>query len=143
MLEADLTKEGANFASDLALFGARLDNSQLPITGRATMGVLRYGLVQQSVTDLLVRDPVAADYSALARVSAMQPAPRRVTVNPSEGAAYDLPDLIPGRRMDTRLYESLDCGTVDAIMRLQQVDVAVSGSEAVTEQLIPLGVEDA
>lgn len=137
-----MSKEGVNLASDMAVFGGRENSSKFPVTGRAITGTSRYGLVQKSVTDLLISDKVAADASALARLEAMQPTPRRVSVTLTDKAAFKFSDLIPGRLMDVRLYDALGCGQVDQVMRLQQVDVTVGDNEEITLSLIPVGVSE-
>lgn len=137
-----MTKEGGNLATDLAVFGGRENQSSFPVTGRAVTGTSKYGLVQKSVTDLLIFDKVAADASALARLEAMQPTPRRVSVTLSDKAAFGFVDLVCGRQFDVRLYDSLGCGQVDQVMRLQQVDVTVGDNEEVSLSLVPLGVSE-
>lgn len=140
VIEPDLQKEGANLATDLVLFGGREDLRSEPIIGRATAGTDRYGLVQRSVTDLLVVETTAADSGALSRVQAMQPTPRRLVTGISDGAAYGFFDLVPGRRGDVRLYESPECGDIEGIMRVQEKSVQVGDNELVSASLIPQGV---
>lgn len=135
-----MPKEGVSLATDMAVFGGRENTSKFPVIGRAVTGIERYGLVQRSVTDLLISDKVAADAAALARLQAMQPAPRRLTVTLSDKAGFKFSDLICGRQFDVRLYDALGCGQVDQVMRLQQVDVTVGDNEEITLTLIPLGV---
>lgn len=145
VLQAEIVKEGENLATDVAVFGATLDQGRNPVNGRAIGGDQTYGLIQKSFTELLLRDRVSADANALARLQSMQPAPLRVNVTFSPQAPFEFEQLIPGRQLDTRLSIAAGCGSVLDILRLQQVDVSASrgsdgSTEQVTGQLIPLGV---
>lgn len=148
VVRAGLSKDGSQFASDVALFGAIPEGRQEPVTGRATRGTDTYGLVQESVADLLVEDEFSAQEAAEARIARMQPAPRRLSATLFPDAAFKFSDLIPGRRVDCRLTGVIGCGDLVEVMRLQRVGVTVSASasgqsETITLDLIPLGEEDA
>lgn len=144
VLSVEVSREGANFATDVAVFGATKEVGGSPVNGRAVRALELYGLVQKSFTELLIRDAISADANALARVSAMQPAPLRVKATLSDKAAFAFSDLICGRLVDVRFREAAGCIAVNEVMRLQQVDISVSaGDGGVTEtieiQLIPQG----
>lgn len=144
---AEVVREGGNLATDVAVFGAAPRAGMDPVGGRATTGTERYGLIQRSFTELLVKDRGSADANASARLQAMQPAPLRVKATLSQDASFEFNDVIPGRRIDTRLGEAAGCIEVIDTMRLQQASVSVRNSESgVTEtvdtDMVPLGVSD-
>lgn len=145
VISAEVTREGGNFATDVAVFGGTSQeeggSGQLVVsTGRATTGVERYGLVQKSFTELLIKDGISADANAAARLEAMQPAPIRVSAVVGPKAAFGFDDLICGRRFDVRLAAAVGCVEVMQTMRLTEVDVSVGASgEQVSISLLPIG----
>lgn len=146
VISAEPVKEGENFATDVAVFAAAAKVGDDPITGRETRNSLTYGLIQKSFTELNIKDRIAADANALARLESMQPAPVRVTAVLSEKASFNFVDLIPGRRVDVRLKDVM-CIPVVGVMRLLSVKVDVSRSdsgisETVTIDLVPLGLSE-
>lgn len=144
----EIIREGQNLATDVGIRGAVVLSGGEPVTGRATGAIDIYGLIQRSFAELLVRDRISADANARARLESMLPAPLRVKATLSERAPFAFSDLVPGRRIDVRLSASSACIEVDQVMRLigVNVDVSVSDSgktEAITLDLVPLGVSDA
>lgn len=142
VVSATVSRDASAFATDVAVFGATAETGGVPVTGRATRSQGRYGLVQRSFTELLIEDDTSADANALARLEAMQPAPLRVRAVLSPEAAFGFGDLIPGRRVDVRLF-AVTCIEVGQMMRLQQVNVSVGETEEVSVDLIPIGVSGA
>lgn len=143
VLSAEVTKEGASLATDVAIFGSTLDRGTNPINGRAEMRTDVYGLIQRSYSQLLIRDNAAADAAAEARLASMQPSPLRLKATLTQDTPFDFSDLVPGRRFDVRLAEKTGCVEVMADMRLIQVDVSAKpGTEEVSLQLVPLGEVD-
>lgn len=142
-----VTKDGSQFATDVAVIGEPVFQGADRIFGRATRSALLYGLVQQSFAELEITDTPSADANALARLESMQPAPLLVSVTFTPSAAFSFKDLIPGRRGDMRISEAAGCLPVMGAMRLRQVGVNVSLSDSgVTEQVtgdfVPLGVSE-
>lgn len=141
VIDGELVKEGSSLATDVAIFGATLELGTKPVSGRATTNTAIYGLIQRSFTQLLVRDNIAADAAALARLEAMQPSPMRLKVELSPEAAFGYNDLIPGRRVDVHLRESIGCIEMNDTMRLHQVTTRITTrGESVEVDLVPLGV---
>lgn len=137
---AKLTKEGQSLATDVAVLGSNQQAGNTPFEGRAVTNTELYGLIQRSYTQLLLESNVAADAAALARVQSMQPSPLRLSCDFTSGAAFDFEDIFPGRRGDCRLTEALGCGELVDTMRLQQVQVKVSGGvEQVSGEFVPTG----
>lgn len=142
-----VTKDGSQFATDVAVIGEPVFQGADRIVGRATRSALLYGLVQQSFAELEITDTPSADANALARLESMQPAPLLVSATLTPSAAFSFRDLIPGRRVDMRVSEAAGCVPVMETMRLRQVGVNVSLSdsgvtETVTMDVTPLGVSD-
>lgn len=76
----------------------------------------------------------------------MQPIPWRLNVTLGPEAAFDFPDIKPGRRVDVRLKESV-CIPVFETMRLvdAKIDARENDSgtgESVSLSLVPLGVSE-
>lgn len=147
VISAEVTRDGANFASDVAVFGGNVIREpiggQRPvehITGRATAGAERYGLVQKSFTELYIEDGISADANAAARLASVQPAPIMARVGIGPNAAFSYEDLIPGRRADVRLAEVAGCIEIMDEMRITDIDVSVGQTEEVFANLVPIGV---
>lgn len=145
---AEVTKDGSALATDVAVFGANEKAENLPITGRATRAVQKYGLVQRVVTELLTEDTTSANANALARLESMLPNPLRVSASLTPEAGFPFTELIPGKRMDVRLKNGPGCVEVMQDMRLVSVNVSYGvgesgSSEKVLINLSPLGVTDA
>lgn len=139
--DLEVVFEGANLASDVAVFGSTEEAGGVPFTGRATRAVSVYGLVQRSFTELLIKDRESADANALARLEGVQPTPIRVNATLTEQAAMTFGELIPGRRVDCRLRDVNVGLEVMQTLRLQSVNVTTStGAETVKISLVPLGV---
>lgn len=141
-----VNKDGSQFASDVAVFAESDSASPADrIIGRATRSVSRYGLVQSSFSEPLIRDTPSADANALARLEQMQPTPRRVAVAFTSEAAFGFDDLIPGRHADMRISQAAGCVSVMEMMRLMSVDITVSNGgkdETITGNIVPLGLAD-
>lgn len=145
VMSAEVVREGSNLATDVAVFGAAPRAGMDPVGGRATTGTERYGLIQRSYTELLVKDRPSADANADARLQAMQPAPLRVKATLSQDAPFEFNDLLCGRRIDTRLGEAAGCIEVIDLLRLTQVGVSVSNADSGVKEdvgidLLPIGV---
>lgn len=145
VIEATVTREGTQMATDVAVFGPSNQTNQRRVVGRATRSVSRYGLIQRSFAELQVQDTISATANAEARVESMLPAPIRVKASLSPEAAFDFGALIPGKRIDVRLSEAAGCMEVMEVMRLVSVDVNVSNGdsgvrEAIEVQIDPLGL---
>lgn len=143
-----VTKDGVQFATDVAVFGEAISTgSDDRITGRATRSSDYYGLVQQSFAELEIRDTPSADDNALSRLRQLQPSPITASITFTPSAAFTYADLLPGRRADMRISEAAGCIPVMQTMRLSSVDVSVQVSEdtiseSVTGEFVPLGQED-
>lgn len=149
---ANVTSDGSNLATDVFVFGGSTvgqgdtatSSRVFTASGRATRSAERYGLIQRSFTELLIKDGGSADANALAHLEAMQPTPIRISAAIGEGAGFEFNDLVPGRRVDVRLTEAVTNGVeVMEEMRLESVDITVGkGTEEVTMNLVPLGVSE-
>lgn len=143
VLGAEVTRTGADFATDVAVIGTNEELGGIPFIGRAQRSTSVYGLVQRSYTELTIADTTSADANALSRLESMQPVPLRVKATLSREAAFEFSDLIPGRRVQVYLDRAAGCIEVMQEMRVQQVDISFGASEEVAVDLVPLGVSDA
>lgn len=140
--EFSVKKDGSSLMTDVAVIGATLTANGEPVTGRATRNVIQYGLLQESVAELTIRDGASADANADARVDSMYPLPLRIQATLTPDAAFELDEAIPGKHMDNRLVSTCIPAVVDA--RLLQVSTNVSsdrGQETISLEMAPLGVE--
>lgn len=145
VLKAGVVKDGDAFATDVAVFagsgeGGRGGKSRsVPLVGRATRQTDVYGLVQAVATELLISDLESANQNALSRLESMQPAPLRVHVVFSPDAPFEFKDIIPGRRVDSRLSATSCIDVIDTV-RLANVNIGASAEgETIEGDLIPLG----
>lgn len=149
VLRAAVVKDGEAFATDVAVFAGSPQGKGkggqargVPLVGRATRQTETYGLVQSVFTELLITDLESVNQNALSRLEAMQPAPLSVHVVFSPDAAFEFTDIIPGRRVDSRLSETSCIDVVDMI-RLANVNISATGKgEAIEGDLVPLGEFD-
>lgn len=148
VLKAGVVKDGDAFATDVAVFagsgeGGRGGKSRsVPLVGRATRQTDVYGLVQAVATELLISDLESANQNALSRLESMQPAPLRAHVVFSPDAPFEFKDIIPGRRVDSRL-SATSCIDVIDMIRLANVNItATEEGETIEGDLIPLGEFD-
>lgn len=140
---APVTKDGELVVTDAAVFGEAISKGNSNrIFGRASSSTDRYGVVQQSFAELGIKDKESANANASARVRQSLPSPRRVQAVLTPQAAFELKDVIPGRRVDNRVTNK---SSIDALgmMRLREYTVEVTegenASQTVTLELIPLG----
>lgn len=143
-LEVSIERDGANFATDIAVFGQVPLDQAVPVSGRVSRMGTVYGLVQESISEGLLVDADSAWLNAMTRLQAMQPAPMTVSAVLTSQAPVQLAELYPGMIADMRLYET---GLViDQEMLISTVDISISASDAGNSQrvainLIPKGPE--
>lgn len=144
VVTATANKIGTNFATDVAVIGGQPERFPQPVSGRATRGSSRYGLVQESFVELLLQTNEDCDASALARLNAQQPLPMNVNVRYSPNAAVLFENLMAGMKFDVRLSEVSGCIEVAQVMRQQKVSVKVdSNGEEIDGELVPQSLIDA
>lgn len=137
-----ITKDGLQFATDIVVFAGSADHTgksrTVPLIGRARRESEEFGLVQQVATELLLASLDAVNNNAVSRLNSMQPAPLRVKATLSPEADFEFKDLIPGRRIDSRLSGCID---VMDTMRLTTVSFrAGAGVETIEIDVVPLGM---
>lgn len=148
VLGMQVSKDGTQFATDVAVFGEGVSlGGDQRITGRATRSQNVYGLVQRSFAELLIKDTPSADENALSRLLQMQPLPQQASIDLSPDAAFEFEDIIPGRRCDSRITKSAGCIELVEIMRLASASVEVAHSDAgntenVNIEIVPLGLSE-
>lgn len=144
VVSAQVTRDGRGFATDVAVFGSTPQGQTQPVFGRATRQATTYGVVQDSVAELLIGDYPTAEVNAASRLDAMQPAPVRVECELSEDAAFDFESLVPGALADVGLTEAAGCVPVSEGMRLVRVGVEASASgptERISTSFVPVGAD--
>lgn len=145
VVTAEVSKLGAELATDIAITGATLTAGGNPVQGRAQAGSTRYGLLQESYSEPLIADPESADANAERRLMEQQPAPRVVDATLSPLAAVNYEDILGGMRFDVRLAQVSGCIPVNQVMEADRVSTRVSASdnglrEEINTSLVPLTV---
>lgn len=137
-----ITREGKQFATDIAVFGQAPAARSYPVSGRATRQGTVYGLVQESFSEGTITDSHTAYFNAMTRLRAVQPAPLAVQVGLSDQAPILYDDLFPGIIARPHLYET----GIDVTEEMLVTEVAASVSrnnDAITEEvgvtLVPRG----
>lgn len=147
---ATTTKDGLGFATEAIVTGAEIESGGVRVTGRATAGVGKYGLIQQLFREQDILDQGSVDLSARSIVESRQPAPIFLSVTLAPECSHKFKDLRPGSRIDQRFENVSGCAVPPGIMRLvsKATNIAASegggAAEAIVLNLSPVGtVSDA
>lgn len=143
VISIDVDENAEKLATDLAVIGAIGGRDQHPAEGRAKRSGEYFGVLQETVTDLRVRNNQEADAASVRRLEAMYPFPSMYQVTFAAEAQPEFGQLVPGVVLDMKVARGSGCIEVNDEMVLTGLNVSVRGAdETITGTIGPIGEDE-